>query len=112
MNPALKDVLLTNDDFQPVIQAPGENVFIYVDPPYYTTKKLYGKNGMLHSVDHHRIAEVLKETPHKFLLTYDDCPAIYDLYKWANIRPFTLQYGMANGNGKTKDGNELLISNY
>ncbi|PIX94683.1 MAG: modification methylase, partial [Ignavibacteria bacterium CG_4_10_14_3_um_filter_37_18] len=41
---------ITNHDFQKVIEADGKNVFIFLDPPYYSATKsaLYGKNGNLH----------------------------------------------------------------
>ena len=59
----INDSRITNLDFQEVIEAQGENVFIFLDPPYYSATKsaLYGKNGNLHKgFDHVRFAETMK----------------------------------------------------
>ncbi len=107
---------ITNFDYQKVIEAEGDNVFIFLDPPYYSATKsaLYGKNGNLHKAfDHERFAKVLKRTNHKWLITYDDSEYIRNLFSFANIKEWNLTYGMRNvaKNGNQK-GNELFISNY
>jgi DNA adenine methylase len=114
MPKALQRTRITNLDFASVIEHPGEDVFIFLDPPYYTASRLYGRGGILHSFDHEQLARSLKESPHRFLITYDDCPEIRKLYKWANVRNWTLQYGMnnCNFNRTSKIGAELFISNY
>lgn len=114
MPEALAEVKITNLDFEEVIKAPGEDVFIFLDPPYYTIDHLYGHKGALHQFDHERLAKVLRKTKHRFLMTYDDCPEVRALYSWANLREWRLQYGMSNCNKKnlSKVGAELFISNY
>jgi DNA adenine methylase len=107
MPPVLKDVVITCRDAFDVVRDPGEDVFLFLDPPYVTADKLYGVKGDLHQFDHVGLAEELRKTPHKFLLTYDDCPAIRDLYKGFNLHPYSLQYGMS-----VKVGHELAITNY
>ena len=113
---------ITCGDFEKVINAPGEDVFIFLDPPYFTAKKLYGRDGELHQFDHKRLADLLKKTKHRFLITYDNCPQIRELYSWANqesnneivISPWNLRYGMNNCNSdnSSKVGEELFIKNY
>ena len=114
MPEALAETRITNVDFEHVILEAGDNVFIFLDPPYYTATRLYGHGGNLHDFDHHKLAQLLKTTPHRFLITYDDCKEIRALYKWANVRKFHLQYGMNNCNLQrtSKIGAELFISNY
>jgi DNA adenine methylase len=114
MPEALKDVRITCLDFETAIVEPGDDVFVFLDPPYFTATKLYGHNGSLHAFDHWKLAKLLQQTSHKFLITYDDCPEIRELYKWANVKDWQLQYGMNNCNLKkqSKIGNELFISNY
>ncbi|MCD4746606.1 MAG: DNA adenine methylase [Bacteroidales bacterium] len=111
-----KNVLITNLDYQQVIETKGENVFIFLDPPYYSATKsaLYGKNGNLHKTfDHERFAEVLKNTKHKWLITYDDSEYIKNLFSFANINEWNLTYGMRNvGKNGNQSGKELFISNY
>ncbi len=103
------------EDYEYMIQKSGENVFIFLDPPYYsaTKSRLYGKRGDLHTgFKHERLCELLKKTKHRFLLTYDDSEFIRDLYKDFYVKEWSLQYGMNNfKQEKAEIGRELLISN-
>lgn len=112
----LSNVKVTNTDYLEVLEAKGENVFIFLDPPYFSATKsaLYGKNGQLHkSFDHERFAESLKNCPHKWLITYDNSPFIHQLFSFAHITPWQLTYGMRNVNKDSdQKGEELFISNY
>ncbi len=112
----LNDVRITNYDYQKVINKSGDDVFIFLDPPYYSATKsaLYGKNGSLHKCfDHIRFAKVMKNTSHRWLITYDDSPYIKDLFSFAHIFEWNKTYGMRNVNGNSdKNGKELFISNF
>jgi DNA adenine methylase len=107
---------ITNFDYTELIETAGENVFIFLDPPYYSATKsaLYGKNGNMHkSFDHQKFAETMKNCTHKWLLTYDDSEYIRELFAFANIMPWDLTYGMRNINADSdQKGKELFISNY
>ncbi len=116
----LKEILpnttVTNLDYQEVVEAPGKNVFIFLDPPYHSATKsaLYGKNGNLHKgFDHVRFAEVMKNCKHKWLITYDDSEYIRELFSFAKIINWDLKYGMRNITPNSNQlGKELFISNY
>lgn len=112
----LQNVKITNSDYENVINADGENVVVFLDPPYFsaTNSALYGKNGGLHKTfDHERFAEILQNCPHKWLLTYDDSTFIRELFSFANIQNWNLTYGMKNVTANSNQkGNELFISNY
>lgn len=112
----LHDTKITNFDFEQVIKEEGKNVFLFLDPPYYSATKsaLYGKNGNMHKTfDHQRFADVLKKTEHKWLITYDDSEYIRELFSFANISTWDLTYGMRNVNKNGNQiGKELFISNY
>lgn len=112
----LIDTEITNYDYSDVVNKDGNNVFIFLDPPYYSATKsaLYGKNGNLHkSFDHERFAETMKQCNHKWLITYDDCDYIRDLFSFADIIPWNITYGMRNvKESSNQKGNELFISNY
>ncbi len=112
----LNNALITNQDYQKVIEKEGDSVFIFLDPPYYSATKsaLYGKNGNLHKVfDHKRLADTLKKSNHKWLITYDDSEYIKELYSFANITQWNLTYGMRNvDKSGNQIGKELFISNY
>jgi len=107
---------ITNYDYEELVKKEGENVFIFLDPPYYSATKsaLYGKNGNLHkSFDHQRFAENMKKCKHKWLITYDDSAYIRNLFSFAHIIPWNLTYGMRNiTENSNQTGKELFISNY
>jgi DNA adenine methylase len=107
---------ITNLDYEELVKREGENVFIFLDPPYYSATKsaLYGKNGNMHkSFDHVKFAENMKNCKHKWLITYDDSEYIRNLFSFANIMPWELMYGMRNVTaGADQKGKELFISNY
>ncbi len=112
----LGSTYITNFDYQKVVEREGNNVFMFLDPPYYSATKsaLYGKNGNMHKTfNHKRLAEVLKNTTHKWLITYDDSKYIRDLFSFANITKWNLTYGMKNvSTNSNNKGKELFISNY
>lgn len=103
-------------DYTELLEKDGDDVFIFLDPPYFGTSKskLYGKKGDLHiHFNHERLFKKLKNTKHKFLLTYDDSEFIKKLYKGFYIQEWNLQYGMNNfKQEKAAKGAELLISNF
>ena len=107
---------ITNYDFQKVIEKGGDNVFLFLDPPYHSATKsaLYGKNGNLHKgFDHIRFAETMKNCEHKWLITYDDSDYIRQLFSFANIIAWDLTYGMRNQTDTSdQTGKELFISNF
>ena len=107
---------ITNLDYEALVKQEGENVFIFLDPPYYSATKsaLYGKNGNMHkSFDHVKFADTMKNCTHKWLITYDDSEYIRELFSFANIMPWELMYGMRNvTEGSDQKGKELFISNY
>ena len=107
---------ITDFDYQKVVETDGGDVFIFLDPPYYSARKsaLYGKNGKLHTgFDHYRFAETMKKTKHKWLITYDNSPFIKDLFSFAYIVEWNLKYGMRNvSKYSDQNGKELFIANY
>ena len=116
MNRILENLRITNLDFEEVVNEKGKDVFIFLDPPYFSATKsaLYGKNGNMHKkFDHIRFAETMRHCKHRWLITYDDCEHIRDLFKFANVMSWNLTYGMRNvTDSSDQNGKELFISNY
>lgn len=114
--PIIKNIEFFCDDFSFLVNKEGEEVFIFLDPPYYsaTKSKLYGKKGILHtSFDHQLLFQALKNSRYKWLITYDNSDYIKNLYKNFYQVEWQLQYGMTNRNNTASVlGNELLIANY
>ena len=112
----LQDVKITNESYENLLYEDGENVFIYLDPPYWKSRKskLYGRNGDLHtSFDHEKFSEDAGKCRHRWLITYDDSDMIRALFAFANIYPWEVQYGMSNANGrKARKGREIFLTNY
>lgn len=112
----LPNTQITNFDYEKVVKNEGDDVFIFLDPPYYSATKsaLYGKKGNLHKgFDHKRFAETMKNCPHKWLITYDNSDYIKDLFSFANIFTWELTYGMRNVSKKSQQKEkEIFISNY
>ena len=116
IRPYLSGIKITNGDYTDVLFHDGEDVFIFLDPPYWkaTGSKLYGVRGELHTAfDHVQFAENMKRCSHKWLITYDDSPVIRELFDFAEIQEWTLQYGMNNyRKDSAVKGKELFIKNY
>ena len=88
-----------------------KDTFIFLDPPYYSSvkSKLYGKKGILHSnFNHEKFRDYLYKIKSKFLLTYDNCDYIRELYKDFYTLEWDLQYGMNNYKQKKR----ILEKNY
>lgn len=106
-----KNVEITGNDFSFLTKLSGDKVFLFLDPPYFIGKKskLYGKDGNLHrDFDHQRLFTSLKDSPHRWLMTYNDCDFIRELYLDFHMKPIEFAYGMQQG----KTGKEIIISNY
>lgn len=114
--PYLSGVEITNQDYTDLLFYEGEDVFIFLDPPYWKAaeSRLYGVRGTLHTAfDHVQFAENMRKCPHKWLITYDDSPIIREHFGFANIQEWTLQYGMNNYRQRNAaKGRELFIKNY
>lgn len=112
----LAGVQITQGDYADLLQKPGEDVFIFLDPPYLsaTRSKLYGVKGNLHTAfDHARFAEAMQRCRHRWLITYDDSPEVRQLFSFATIVEWELQYGMNNyRQAIAAKGKELFIKNY
>ena len=116
LDQCLVNAQITNLDYGHLLEKPGKDVFIFLDPPYLSNRdsKLYGKKGNLHTFfDHKRFAQLMKDCPHKWLITYDDCEEVRNNFSFASIYEWKLQYGMNNyKQKKAKKGDELFITNY
>jgi len=85
----LSKVVVENKDFEKLIRQYDRPVsFFYADPPYYETEKYYknvGEDGFKKE-DHIRLRDTLMGIEGKFLLSYNDCSFIRELYDAPNIQ--------------------------
>lgn len=81
--------------------------FIFLDPPYYLKKasKLYGNNGDMHNTfEHDKLYKCLLKKKN-WLMTYNNCDYIKNLYKDFKIIETSWNYGM----NKSKKSSEIVI---
>jgi DNA adenine methylase len=112
----LPDVKITNLDYSYLLKSCEQNIFLFLDPPYFTAtkSKLYGKKGDLHTAfEHQKFSKLMQECSSSWLITYDDCPEIRNNFQFFHIYDWEVQYGMNNyKQGSAAKGKELFIANY
>ncbi len=85
--------------------AKHKNDFIYADPPYANGGALYGQRGDCHvGFNHESLARILTGRD-GWILSYNDCSLVRDLYEGFTVIPAAWSYGM----NTDKKSNEILI---
>jgi DNA adenine methylase len=112
----MKDWKITNLDYEQVMNVPGDDCFVFLDPPYDIKDDLYGKNGNMHSgFDHMRFYEDVVKCPHKWMITYNSNEVLKKRFSDYNFNDWDLTYTMRSSKVYTeaqKERKELLITNY
>jgi len=107
----LKTVVIENRDFESCIrQYDAPDTFFYLDPPYFGTEDFY--DAGFTDADHSRLHDMLCGINGKFLLSYNACDFVRELY--AGFRQEEISrvnsLGLVYNAGAVFE--ELLISNY
>lgn len=86
------------------VQQGSEKYLLFLDPPYYSKsdRRLY-KNELNHD-DHVSIARKIGELNSPWLLTYDDCMAVRELYDPERTHQYSLNYTA----GRKRLGAEII----
>jgi DNA adenine methylase len=98
---------VSNLDFVDFLEMypPTPDTSLFLDPPYFIENYLYGRDGDMHKeFDHDALAGIL-QTRSDWILCYNDCPRIRELYKGCRTENVSWTYSM----NKTKKSNEILI---
>lgn len=107
----LSNTIIENKDFEAlIVQYDRPDAFFYCDPPYYETEGHYAV--VFTNDDHTRLRDALKNIQGKFLLSYNDCEFIRELYKDFYIESCTRVNSMALRYENGAEFPEVLISNY
>lgn len=107
----LKDTVIENKDFEALIrQYDRENAFFYCDPPYFQTEDHY--EVLFAKEDHERLRNTLSNIQGKFLLSYNDCDYIRQLYEGYQIEPVARLSNLAQRYEGGCEYPEVLIANY
>lgn len=110
----LQKVVIENKDCIKLIrQYDRKESFFYCDPPYYQADQYY-EAVSADGFDHQGLAEALLAIDGKFLLSYNDCGFIRELYSRPGIviESVTRLSNIAQRYDNGKQYPELLISNY
>ena len=100
----IDDFTVNQSDYTVSI-ASNPDAFLYLDPPYKNGQKLYGIKGDTHEdFDHQTLKELLDQRG-QWILSYNDCPEIRQLYKKYQILDTEWQYGMS----ASKQSSEIVI---
>ena len=104
----LENFEIYNLDFENFIQNyTTDTSFLFLDPPYYLNKnsKLYGNKGDLHdNFDHQKLFDIITKK-NNWIITYNNCEYIKDLYKEYIILEVDWSYGM----NSSKTSSEIVI---
>ncbi len=107
----LAGIIIDNRDFERVIRHyDGTDAFFYCDPPYFEAESFYKVPFVLD--DHLRLRELLGDIKGKFLLSYNDCDFVRELYKGFEIYAYERINNLALGSDGYEPYKELLIANY
>lgn len=88
-------------DYKNIIEKfDSENTLFYLDPPYYKKEFLYSNNN---NFSHQELKDLLSKIKGKFILSYEDCRFIRNLYKDVSIFSY-------NGN-RYELRNEIILTN-
>ena len=102
------NIEIYNNDFYEFINNFNiSNSLMFLDPPYYleNKSKLYGKNGDLHQDFNHELLFDLLNTKKNWIITYNNCEYIRNLYKDFIIIDVNWSYGM----NTSKKSSEIII---
>lgn len=101
-----KNVVIENRDFAELIKVYDRpSALFYCDPPYYQAEKHY--QVPFSPEEHQKLKNCLEKIQGKFVLSYNNCEFIWDLYQKFYISPVTRQNSLSSGEYK-----ELIITNY
>ncbi len=106
----LNRVVIENQDFERLIKTydrPG--ALFYLDPPYYEAEKYYPDR--FNPEDHIRLKQCLCDLKGKFILSYNDCPQIRELYEGFTIIEVERADSLVT-KSESRKYKELIIKNF
>ncbi len=102
----LQCAAIEHKDFENLIKCyDRQGALFYCDPPYYKTESYYDCD--FSEKDHIRLRDALSSIKGKFLLTYNDCDFIRQLYSGFYIEGISRSNNLSSGQYK-----EIIIRNY
>ena len=107
----LADTVVENKDFEALIrQYDRDSAFFYCDPPYYETEGHYAV--VFRREDHARLRDALAQSRGKWMVSYNDCEFIRELYAGYTITAVTRINNLAQRYEGGCEFPEVIITNY
>lgn len=107
----LSETVIENKDFEALIrQYDRDSAFFYCDPPYYETEGHY--EVVFRKEDHMRLRDTLKACRGKWMVSYNDCEFIRELYDGYYITAVTRLNNLAQRYEGGCEFPEVIITNY
>jgi DNA adenine methylase len=103
----MQNISMSTLDFEEFLRrhTPSPEKVVFLDPPYCIKNYLYGRDGDMHlDFDHKRLSSILHKR-NDWMLCYNDCDLIRELYSDCSIHTVNWSYGM----NTSKKSNEILI---
>ena len=107
----LRGVNIEHKDFADLIRVyDRENALFYLDPPYVGTEGYYDSPFKME--DHQRLKTVLEGIKGRFILSYNDCPMIRELYSEYRIEGVSRKTTLAGNGDNNQLFAEVIIRNF
>ncbi|BCX79147.1 hypothetical protein LBC_06090 [Campylobacter sp. 19-13652] len=108
----LKRASIENLDYKTLItRYDAPDTLFYLDPPYVGTESYYKNTDGFGLAEHKRLAEILRSINGKFILSYNDCKLVRELYAGFKFKELKTDYSL-NALSKNREKTELLIMNF
>lgn len=106
----LRSIVIENQDFRKILNNNDRpDTLFYLDPPYYKAEDYYSVNFT--EDDHVELKGMLNNIKGKFILSYNDCDFIRQLYKGNNIIEVSRNNNLVSAKGGARYP-ELIIKNF
>lgn len=106
----LKSTVIEQLDFEKLIHLYDRTeTLFYADPPYYGVQDYYA--SQFQESDHLRLRNTLENVKGKFILTYNDCSFIREMYRDFQIIPIERQNNITSSSTQERY-REIIIKNY
>ena len=106
----LNKVVIENQDFEKLINSYDRpDALFYLDPPYYEAEKYYPDR--FNPEDHKRLCDCLGGIKGKFVLSYNDCPRIRELYEGYTLVEVERADNLVT-KSESRKYKELIIKNF
>jgi len=100
-------ITVSNKDISDYATIRDQGITIYLDPPYVKAGKQLYQQYMKYD-EHNNLANILK-FQNNWILSYDNCEEIRELYNWANVQLIDASYCIKGSKTNWNKTKEVLI---